>query len=192
MGFSRVALLWCAGVFFLSMQAMAAPEPERADDIAALSKKIERAYSDENKKAALWDLFYTEAGLDPVAYKMLIEGVKKMDLVTGPVAVLAEPLAPDEEVVERIDGYVYFQNLEPVGAVNIFNALNRKLVIRQYYGRHDGELFLTATIMEKEAAPPPTIRPDNWFFSRPRGQKKPPQAKSAAPAFSSSTVLEDR
>ena len=138
------------------------------------SRRIEDAYRDENKKAALWDLFYTGSGLDPVAYGLLVETVEKLDLLSPPVKVLVEPLLPDEEVVEKLDGYVYFQNLEPAGAVNIVNPKEPKRIIRQYYGRHEGMLYLTATIKQKDTMRPATIKPNNWFYRRNRGQTTAP------------------
>lgn len=148
--------------------------PARADQLRDLTDRISDAYQAENKKAALWDLFYTAGGLDPAAYQMLVENVGKLDLLASPVEILAEPLHPDEEVTERVDGYIYFQNLEPVGAVNIINVKNKTRVIRQYYGRHDGVLYLTATIKQKDDMRPKSIKSDNWFYRRNRGQKVAP------------------
>ena len=142
----------------------------RAETPMEFTRRIEDAYNSDNKKAALWDLFYTAGGLDPVAYGLLVETVEKLDLLQAPVKVLVEPLVPDEEVVEKLDGFVYFQNLEPAGAVNIMNPKEPKRVIRQYYGRHEGMLYLTATIKQKDTMRPATIKPDNWFYRRNRGQ----------------------
>jgi hypothetical protein len=166
----RGTLLTACALCLLCMPAT----PVRADQLSELTERISEAYRSENKKAALWDLFYTAGGLDPVAYKMLVENVEKLDLLAAPVEILAEPLHPDEEVTERVDGYIYFQNLEPVGAVNIVNVKNKTRVIRQYYGRHNGVLYLTATIKQKDDMRPKSIKSDNWFYRRDRGQKVAP------------------
>lgn len=150
------------------------PAPVRAETPLEFAQRIEDAYKSDNKKAALWDLFYTAGGLDPVAYGLLVETVEKLDLLAPPVKVLVEPLMPDEEVVEKLDGYIYFQNLDPAGAVNIINPKEPKRIIRQYYGRHDGVLYLTATIKQKDTMRPATIKPDNWFYRRNRGQTSTP------------------
>lgn len=146
----------------------------RAETPAEFTRRIEDAYRADNKKAALWDLFYTAGGLDMTAYGLLVETVEKLDLLAPPVQVLVEPLMPDEDVVEKLEGFVYFQNLEPVGAVNIFNPKEPKRIIRQYYGRHEGTLFLTATIKQKDMMRPQKIEPDNWFYRRNRGQAENP------------------
>ena len=163
----------CLVILALSVLVMPVADA-RAETPAEFARRIEDAYKADNKKAALWDLFYTAGGLDMTAYGLLVETVEKLDLLAPPVEVLVEPLTPDEDVVEKLDGFVYFQNLEPVGAINIFNAKEPQRIIRQYYGRHEGVLYLTATIKQKDMMRPKKIDPDNWFYRRNRGQAQNP------------------
>jgi hypothetical protein len=150
------------------------PAAARAETLGDFAARIGDAYKAENRKAALWDLFYT-AGLDPVSYGLLVETIEKMDLIRPPVIVLSEPLHPEEELVERQEGYVYFQNVETKGAVNIANAKDSSRVVRQYYTLKDGRYYLTCTIRQTEKAKPQPVPEDNWFFRRNRGQKQSPQ-----------------
>lgn len=145
--------------------------PAQAETINEFKERIVEAYKAPNPRAALWDLFYTPA-LDKQSYAILLETVEKLYLLRPPLVILHEPLHADEELVERSDGYIYFQNLEPLGAVNIVESRNKTRLVRQYYSRREGTFYLTATIRQKEQAATQPVPQDNWFFRRDRGQKK--------------------
>ena len=165
----------CLHIILAALLVLAAPVPAWAQEtLRDFADRIGEAYADENRKAALWDLFYT-SGLDPASYGLLLETIEKMDLIRPPVVVLSEPLHPEEELVERQDGFVYFQNLDPKGAVNIANAKDPARVVRQYYALKDGRYYLTCTIRQTEKVKPKPIPEDNWFYRHNRGQKPLPQ-----------------
>ncbi|MBU0799892.1 MAG: hypothetical protein KKA05_02705 [Alphaproteobacteria bacterium] len=151
----------------------------QAESLIQFTQRIEQAYKQPNRRAALWDLFYTTA-LDKEGYNILLETVEKLYLLQPPVIVLAETLRPDEELVERQDGFVYFQNVDPNGTVSIMESKNKERVVRQYYARKDGVYYLTATIRQTEALAPRPVPKDNWFSRRDRGQKKSKTEGSAA------------
>lgn len=170
-------------VLVLGTAAGASAVPARAESVLEFTHRIELAYKAPNVRAALWDLFYT-AGLDRASYFILLDTIDKMMLLHDPVLAVAEPLPKNEQVNETRDGYVYYQNMEPVGAVNVTNKYQRKsaYVIRQYFGRIDGIYFLTATL-RKELPPVVEIPKDNWFYRRDRGQHAARPANTApAPA----------
>jgi hypothetical protein len=167
-------------MIMLAVAALAAPvmtaAPAHAESVPEFTTRVQQAYHAKNVKAALWDLFYT-AGLDRASYFILLDTIDKLMLLQYPVIVVAEPLHKDEETTERRDGYIYFQNMEPVGAINLANTDKRKgdFVIRQYFGRKDGIYYLTATIRQ-DLPPVVDVPKDSWFYRHDRGQGKPAPA----------------
>jgi hypothetical protein len=163
----RLLTFLCAitvGIFFLMPAA-------QAEALSDFKDRINAAYKAPNPRAALWDLFYTPT-LDQDAYAILLETVEKLYLLRPPLTILPEPLHANEELVERADGYIYFQNLEPLGAINIIESRNKTRLVRQYYSRREGTYYLTATIRQKEVVASQPVPKDNWFSRRDRGQKK--------------------
>lgn len=141
------------------------------------TERVAQAYRADNPRAAFWELFYKIGVDDKASYEILIETIEKMALLEGPVVVLTEPLAPHEDLVERVDGYIYFQNIDPIGAINIASLRDRdrERVVRLYYGRYEGKFHLTCTIKKKDETITRTPSRDNWFFRRDRGQTRGPQ-----------------
>lgn len=155
------------------------PATAHAETLKEFTQRVENAYQSRNPKAALWDLFYT-GGLDKTSYNLLLETIDKMTMVQPPLNILTEPLGPRETAVERADGYVYFQNIEPVGALNITQRSRSRYIIRQYYAKRDGRFYLTATIRKQDDLWQRIVPEDNWFFKRDRGQSVLP--KTITPA----------